>query len=68
MGKRHQDRVAVTESTGNVFADLGLPEPEEELARRRSPVTSRFGRRRAVGRTVAFARYARPTPDQTTGR
>lgn len=35
MGKKRQDRIAVTESSGNVFADLGLAEPEEELAKAR---------------------------------
>ena len=33
MGNKRRDRIAVTESSGNVFADLGLPEPEEELAK-----------------------------------
>ena len=33
MGKRREVRIEVTESIGNVFADLGLPEPEEELAK-----------------------------------
>ncbi len=29
--KTHRRRVRVTESSGNVFADLGLPNPEQEL-------------------------------------
>jgi predicted XRE-type DNA-binding protein len=33
MGKKRETRITVTESSGNVFADLGLPEPEEELAK-----------------------------------
>jgi predicted XRE-type DNA-binding protein len=33
MGKKREERITVTESSGNVFADLGLPEPEEELAK-----------------------------------
>ena len=35
MGKRRaaKEDIAVTPSSGNVFADLGLPEPEEELTK-----------------------------------
>jgi predicted XRE-type DNA-binding protein len=33
MGKKREAGLEVTESSGNVFADLGLPEPEEELAK-----------------------------------
>jgi predicted XRE-type DNA-binding protein len=35
MGKRRDTKpgIAVTLSSGNVFADLGLPEPEEELTK-----------------------------------
>lgn len=33
MADRHEDGIAVTEGSGNVFADLGVPEPEEELAK-----------------------------------
>ena len=32
MSKR-ADQIKVTESSGNVFADLGLPHPEEALAK-----------------------------------
>ncbi len=28
-----EDHIEVTESTGNVFADIGVPEPEEALAK-----------------------------------
>lgn len=31
--KRKDDDLTVTESSGNVFADLKIPEPEEELAK-----------------------------------
>ncbi len=31
MAKRNNDDVAVRESTGNVFADLGLPHGEEDM-------------------------------------
>ena len=30
---RFQDDVAVTEGSGNVFADLGFADPEEELTK-----------------------------------
>jgi predicted XRE-type DNA-binding protein len=33
MVKERQADIAVTESTGNVFADMGLPEAEEELTK-----------------------------------
>jgi predicted XRE-type DNA-binding protein len=33
MVKKRKPEIAVTASTGNVFADLRLPEPEEELAK-----------------------------------
>jgi predicted XRE-type DNA-binding protein len=33
--KRKVEDIAVTASTGNVFADLGLPEPEEKLTKAR---------------------------------
>ncbi|MPZ35509.1 MAG: XRE family transcriptional regulator [Rhodospirillales bacterium] len=33
MVKRRRERIKVTPSSGNVFADIGLPEPEEELAK-----------------------------------
>jgi len=33
MPRKRRTEIAVIESSGNVFADLGLPEPEEELAK-----------------------------------
>jgi predicted XRE-type DNA-binding protein len=33
MGKNRSTRTVVTASSGNVFADLGFAEPEEELAK-----------------------------------
>ncbi len=33
MVKRRKERFKVTPSSVNVFADIGLPEPEEELAK-----------------------------------
>ena len=33
MAKRREADIPVTESSGNVFADLGLPDPEEELTK-----------------------------------
>jgi len=41
VNKRRETKdVAVTESSGTVFADLGFAEPEEELTRRNSRATS----------------------------
>src|SRR5579872_6973311 len=31
--KRREAKFAVTAGTGNIFADIGLPEPEEELTK-----------------------------------
>ncbi len=33
MAGRHEDDIPVTQASGNVFADLGVAEPEEELAK-----------------------------------
>jgi predicted XRE-type DNA-binding protein len=33
MDKKRDAEIPVTASSGNVFADLGLPEPEEELTK-----------------------------------
>ena len=33
MDGKHEDEIPVTEGAGNVFADLGVGEPEEELAK-----------------------------------
>jgi predicted XRE-type DNA-binding protein len=33
MVKKREANIPVTESSGNVFADIGLPEPEEELTK-----------------------------------
>jgi predicted XRE-type DNA-binding protein len=33
MAKKRETKIAVTPSSGNVFADLGFAEPEEELAK-----------------------------------
>lgn len=33
MAKKRKERIQVTPSSGNVFADIGMPEPEEELAK-----------------------------------
>ena len=33
MAKRHGTKIPVTPSSGNVFADMGLPEAEEELTK-----------------------------------
>jgi len=33
MAKKREAKIEVTQSSGNVFADLGLDQPEEELAK-----------------------------------
>jgi predicted XRE-type DNA-binding protein len=33
MDGKHPDEIPVTDGSGNVFADLGVAEPEEELAK-----------------------------------
>ncbi len=33
MADRHEDEIPVIEGSGNVFADVGVTEPEEELAK-----------------------------------
>lgn len=33
MAKKRKAKIPVTPSSGNVFADMGLPEPEEELTK-----------------------------------
>jgi predicted XRE-type DNA-binding protein len=33
MVKKREAKIPVTASSGNVFADMGLPEPEEELTK-----------------------------------
>jgi predicted XRE-type DNA-binding protein len=33
MAKRHEPEIEVTSSSGNVFADLGFDQPDEELAK-----------------------------------
>lgn len=33
MGRKRAPHITVTASSGNVFADMGLPEPEEELTK-----------------------------------
>ena len=33
MAGKHDDEIPVSEGSGNVFADLGVAEPEEELAK-----------------------------------
>jgi hypothetical protein len=40
MVKKQQPETSVTPSSGNVSADLGFADPEEELTRPSSPATS----------------------------
>ena len=42
MVKKRKTDIPVTESSGNVFADIGLPEPDEELTK--AQLASHIGR------------------------
>jgi hypothetical protein len=33
MAGKHEDEIPVIEGSGNLFADLGVAEPDEELAK-----------------------------------
>jgi predicted XRE-type DNA-binding protein len=48
MVKKREAKIPVTASSGNVFADLGLPEPEEELTKAQlaSHIRQAIGRQR----------------------
>jgi predicted XRE-type DNA-binding protein len=48
MVDHDQDDIAVTPGSGNVFADLGVAEPEEELAKAQlaSQIQAAIGRRK----------------------
>jgi len=54
MDDRREDEIAVSEGSGNVFADLGVAEPEEELAKAQLASLIRDAIRR-VGLTQAAA-------------
>lgn len=55
MSKKREARITVTESSGNVFADLGLPEPDWALANAQlaSCIQRTIVRRRLSQATVA---------------
>jgi predicted XRE-type DNA-binding protein len=54
--KRETKAVAVTESSGNVFADLGFAEPEEELTKAQlASHIRRLLERRRLSQTAAAA-------------
>jgi predicted XRE-type DNA-binding protein len=56
MGKRRaaKEDIPVTPSTGNVFADIGLPEPEEEMTKAQlASHIRRILRRRRLTQTAA---------------
>ena len=52
-----QDDMKVTEGSGNVFADLGVAEPEEELAKAQlaSHIREAIKRRRLTQAAAAIA-------------
>jgi predicted XRE-type DNA-binding protein len=56
MGKSHDADIPISESSGNVFADLGFDEPEEELTK--AQLASHIGqviKRRRLSQTEAAA-------------
>lgn len=55
MAKRPKTAIAVTASSGNVFADLGLPEPVEELTKAQlaSHIREIISQRRLTQRAAA---------------
>jgi predicted XRE-type DNA-binding protein len=56
MGKKQQPEIPVTPSSGNVFADLGFAEPEEELAKAQlASHIRRIIRRRRLTQVAAAA-------------
>ena len=63
MDGKHQDEIPVTGSSGNVFADLGVAEPEEELAKVQlaSLIRDAIGRRRLTqGRAAELTGLDQP--------
>ena len=56
MRKKHEPHIPVTPSSGNVFADLGFAEPEEELAKAQlASHIRRIIRRRRLTQVAAAA-------------
>jgi predicted XRE-type DNA-binding protein len=56
MGKKQEPDIPVTPSSGNVFADLGFAEPEEELAKAQlASHIRRIIRRRRLTQVAAAA-------------
>jgi predicted XRE-type DNA-binding protein len=56
MGKKQEPDILVTPSSGNVFADLGFAEPEEELAKAQlASHIQRIIRRRRLTQVAATA-------------
>jgi predicted XRE-type DNA-binding protein len=57
MGKKRAARIPVKASSGNVFADLGLPDAEEELTKAQlaSLIRQIIGRRRLTQTAAASA-------------
>ena len=63
MGRNREEQLKVTPSSGNVFADIGLPDPEEELTRAQlATLISRTIRRRRLTRAKAAALMAIDQP------
>ena len=60
-GKREAE-IAVTGSSGNVFADIGLPEPEEELAKAHWSCIRQVIKRQRLTQVAAAARMGMIRP------
>lgn len=59
MVSKRKERIKVTPSSGTVFADMGLPEPEEELTRAQlATLIERTIKRRRLTRAKAAALMA----------
>jgi len=63
MAKRREAEIAVIAGSGNVFADIGLPEAEEELAKARlASCIRQVIRRRRLTQVAAAARMGIDQP------
>ena len=66
MVRKRKERIKVTPSSGNVFADMGLPEPEEELAKARlAALIERAIAHRRVTETKAAALMGTGQPESS---
>lgn len=63
MARKHEEPIKVTPSSGNVFADMGLPKPNEELTRAQlAALVERTIKRRRLTQAKAAALMAIDRP------